>query len=68
MTAAYGSRPGINATLDTILAADRRVVLCGEDVGVPGGLARRHGQARVFATVRDEQSILGLGRGRVWRG
>ena len=60
----------INATLDQILTADRRVVVFGEDVGVKGGvygvtggLARRHGAARVFDTVLDEQSILGLGLG-----
>jgi 2-oxoisovalerate dehydrogenase E1 component len=60
----------INATLDQILAAERRVIVFGEDVGVKGGvygvtrgLARRHGSARVFDTVLDEQSILGLGLG-----
>ena len=60
----------INATLDQILAVDRRVIIFGEDVGtkggvygVTGGLARRHGTARVFDTVLDEQSILGLGLG-----
>ena len=60
----------INATLDQILTADRRVIVFGEDVGVKGGvygltggLARRHGAARVFDTVLDEQSILGLGLG-----
>jgi 2-oxoisovalerate dehydrogenase E1 component len=60
----------INTTLDQILAADRRVVVFGEDTGVKGGvygvtrgLARRHGAARVFDTVLDEQSILGLGLG-----
>ena len=60
----------INATLDQILTADRRVIVFGEDVGakggvygVTGGLARRHGTARVFDTVLDEQSILGLGLG-----
>jgi 2-oxoisovalerate dehydrogenase E1 component len=46
------------------------VIVFGEDVGVKGGvygvtggLARRHGTARVFDTVLDEQSILGLGLG-----
>ena len=60
----------INATLDQILTVDRRVIIFGEDVGtkggvygVTGGLARRHGSARVFDTVLDEQSILGLGLG-----
>ena len=60
----------INATLDSILSLDPRVIVFGEDVGVKGGvygvtggLARRHGAARVFDTVLDEQSILGLGLG-----
>jgi 2-oxoisovalerate dehydrogenase E1 component len=60
----------INATLDELLAADRRVIVFGEDVGVKGGvygittrLARKHGAARVFDTLLDEQSILGLGLG-----
>ena len=60
----------INATLDSILSLDQRVIVFGEDVGVKGGvygvtggLARRHGAARVFDTVLDEQSILGLGLG-----
>ena len=60
----------INATLDQVLSLDQRVIVFGEDVGVKGGvygvtggLARRHGAARVFDTVLDEQSILGLGLG-----
>ena len=60
----------INGTLDELLAADRRVIVFGEDVGVKGGvygvtsrLARRYGAARVFDTLLDEQSILGLGLG-----
>jgi 2-oxoisovalerate dehydrogenase E1 component len=60
----------INATLGNILAADRRVLVFGEDVGVKGGvygvtrgLARTFGAARVFDTLLDEQSILGLGLG-----
>jgi 2-oxoisovalerate dehydrogenase E1 component len=60
----------INGTLDQLLTADRRVIVFGEDVGVKGGvygvttrLARKHGAARVFDTVLDEQSILGLGLG-----
>jgi 2-oxoisovalerate dehydrogenase E1 component len=60
----------INATLREILAADRRVIVFGEDVGVKGGvygvtrgLARTFGAARVFDTLLDEQSILGLGLG-----
>jgi 2-oxoisovalerate dehydrogenase E1 component len=60
----------INATLSAALERDRRVVVFGEDVGRKGGvygvtrgLARRHGRARVFDTLLDEQSILGLGLG-----
>jgi 2-oxoisovalerate dehydrogenase E1 component len=60
----------INAALAQILAADRRVMVFGEDVGVKGGvygvtrgLQRRFGSARVFDTILDEQSILGLGLG-----
>jgi 2-oxoisovalerate dehydrogenase E1 component len=60
----------INATLDDLLAADRRVIVFGEDVGVKGGvygvttrLARTYGAARVFDTLLDEQAILGLGLG-----
>ena len=60
----------INATLDELLAADHRVIVFGEDVGVKGGvygvtarLARKHGAARVFDTLLDEQAILGLGLG-----
>jgi 2-oxoisovalerate dehydrogenase E1 component len=60
----------INATLDELLAADRRVIVFGEDVGVKGGvygvttrLARSYGAARVFDTLLDEQAILGLGLG-----
>jgi 2-oxoisovalerate dehydrogenase E1 component len=60
----------INAALDRALADDPGVIIFGEDVGVKGGvygvtggLARRHGSARVFDTVLDEQSILGLALG-----
>jgi len=60
----------INATLDELLTADRRVIVFGEDVAVKGGvygvtarLARKHGSARVFDTLLDEQAIIGLGLG-----
>ncbi|MBA8793301.1 2-oxoisovalerate dehydrogenase E1 component [Friedmanniella endophytica] len=60
----------INATLADALAADPRTTVFGEDVGVKGGvygvtggLARRFGAARVFDSVLDEQSILGLALG-----
>ncbi len=61
---------GLNATLDGLLSGDRRVLVFGEDVGVKGGvygvtrgLTRRHGPARVFDSILDEQSILGLALG-----
>jgi 2-oxoisovalerate dehydrogenase E1 component len=60
----------INATLAELLETDHRVTVFGEDVGTKGGvygvtrgLARRFGRARVFDTILDEQSILGLGLG-----
>lgn len=60
----------INTTLGTILERRPNALVFGEDVGVKGGvygvtggLARRFGSARVFDTVLDEQSILGLGLG-----
>ena len=76
LTAAREKRPprtlaeSINATLAELLEADHRVTVFGEDVGGKGGvygvtrgLARRFGRARVFDTLLDEQSILGLGLG-----
>ncbi|TDE09538.1 MFS transporter [Jiangella asiatica] len=60
----------VNATLAAALERDRRVVVFGEDTGRKGGvygvtrgLTRRFGQARVFDTLLDEQSVLGLGLG-----
>jgi 2-oxoisovalerate dehydrogenase E1 component len=60
----------ITAALADAMAADPRVVLFGEDVGRKGGvygatrgLARRFGAARVFDTLLDEQSIIGLALG-----
>jgi 2-oxoisovalerate dehydrogenase E1 component len=60
----------ITATLADAMAADPRVVVFGEDVGRKGGvygatrgLARRFGAGRVFDTLLDEQSILGLALG-----
>ena len=60
----------INATLRSILERRANALIFGEDVGVKGGvygvtggLARTFGAARVFDTVLDEQSILGLGLG-----
>jgi 2-oxoisovalerate dehydrogenase E1 component len=60
----------VTAALADALAADPRVLVFGEDVGRKGGvygatrgLARRFGAARVFDTLLDEQSILGLALG-----
>jgi len=60
----------INRTLGDLLVADERVLVFGEDVGVKGGvygvtrgLQRKAGTLRVFDTLLDEQSILGLALG-----
>jgi 2-oxoisovalerate dehydrogenase E1 component len=60
----------INRGLADALAAYPELVVFGEDVGRKGGvygvtrgLARRFGVGRVFDTLLDEQSILGLGLG-----
>ncbi len=60
----------INRTLADELAARPQLILFGEDVarkggvyGVTRGLAARFGAARVFDTILDEQSILGLALG-----
>jgi 2-oxoisovalerate dehydrogenase E1 component len=60
----------INATLTDALVANPAMVLFGEDVAVKGGvygvtkaLADRFGKSRVFDTLLDETSILGMGLG-----
>ncbi|MFZ4810940.1 MAG: thiamine pyrophosphate-dependent enzyme, partial [Ilumatobacteraceae bacterium] len=60
----------INRTLADILAARPEALMFGEDVGVKGGvygvtrgLQKRFGAARVFDSLLDEQSILGLALG-----
>ena len=60
----------INAALAEALAADPAVLLFGEDVaakggvyGVTRGLQRQFGAGRVFDTLLDETSILGLALG-----
>ncbi len=60
----------INRALADALAAHPGLLTFGEDVGRKGGvygvtrgLPRRFGAARVFDTLLDEQSILGLGLG-----
>ena len=60
----------INATLTDALAARPEVLVFGEDVGRKGGvygvtrgLQRRFGITRVFDTLLDEQTILGVALG-----
>ena len=60
----------INRSLADALTAYPELIVFGEDVGRKGGvygvtrgLARRFGVGRVFDTLLDEQSILGLGLG-----
>lgn len=60
----------INRTLGDLLAGRPEVLVFGEDVGVKGGvygitrgLQRKAGAARVFDSLLDEQSILGLALG-----
>lgn len=60
----------INRGLQDVLATDPGAVVFGEDVGRKGGvygvtrgLQARSGSARVFDTLLDEQSILGLALG-----
>ena len=60
----------INRALGDLLASYPELIVFGEDVAVKGGvygvtrgLRRKAGAARVFDTVLDEQSILGLALG-----
>ncbi|MDQ3037455.1 MAG: MFS transporter, partial [Myxococcota bacterium] len=60
----------INRTLGDLLAKHRELLIFGEDVGRKGGvygvtrgLIKRAGAGRVFDTLLDEQSILGLALG-----
>ena len=60
----------INRTLGDLLAARPDVLVFGEDVGAKGGvygvtrgLQKRAGAARVFDSLLDEQSILGIALG-----
>jgi 2-oxoisovalerate dehydrogenase E1 component len=61
---------GINRALSDLLAEHREVLVFGEDVarkggvyGVTRGLLKKYGAARVFDTLLDEQSILGMALG-----
>jgi 2-oxoisovalerate dehydrogenase E1 component len=60
----------INRALGDVLVQHRETLIFGEDVaqkggvyGVTRGLAKKAGRARVFDTLLDEQSILGLALG-----
>lgn len=60
----------INRAIADAMAVDPAILVFGEDVGVKGGvygvtrgLQRRFGPARVFDTLLDEQTILGLSNG-----
>ncbi|MGB9377731.1 MAG: thiamine pyrophosphate-dependent enzyme [Mycobacteriales bacterium] len=60
----------INRTLAGLLSAYPELMVFGEDVGAKGGvygvtrgLQKRYGALRVFDTLLDEQSILGLALG-----
>jgi 2-oxoisovalerate dehydrogenase E1 component len=60
----------VRQTLDDLMAADERVVVLGEDVGVMGGVFRatdgldgKYGAARVIDTPLAESSIVGIGIG-----
>jgi 2-oxoisovalerate dehydrogenase E1 component len=60
----------INRTLGDVLASRPGALVLGEDVGAKGGvygvtrgLQRKAGAARVFDSVLDEQSILGIALG-----
>ncbi|MGH2357432.1 MAG: thiamine pyrophosphate-dependent enzyme, partial [Candidatus Limnocylindria bacterium] len=65
----------INAALADELLRRPEVILFGEDVGRKGGvygltstLQRRFGPARVFDTLLDETSILGIAQGAAYAG
>ena len=65
----------INAALSAALERDRTVLVFGEDIAVKGGvygvtrgLQKRFGAGRVFDTLLDETSILGLALGAALSG
>jgi len=65
----------INRTLEDVLAVRRNTLVFGEDVGHKGGvygvtrgLQKQFGSDRVFDTILDEQSILGLALGAAVNG
>jgi 2-oxoisovalerate dehydrogenase E1 component len=65
----------INRTLGDVLTVRRNTLVFGEDVGRKGGvygitrgLQKKFGPERVFDTILDEQSILGLALGAALNG
>ncbi len=65
----------LSLALADLLAADEKVILFGEDVGKKGGvygvttkLQSKFGPARVFDTLLDEQTVLGLAIGSAQNG
>ncbi len=65
----------INRTLSNLLTERSKMIAFGEDVGRKGGvygvtrgLQKRFGDRRVFDTVLDEQSVLGLALGAALNG
>ncbi len=65
----------IRRTLDAELAANPRLLLFGEDVGLKGGvhaatlgLQHKHGEARVFDTSLSEEGIIGRAVGMALAG
>lgn len=66
---------GLNHGLDALMRNIPQTLVFGEDVakkggvyGITRGLLAKHGPARVFNTLLDEQSILGLGLGTATSG
>lgn len=65
----------LNWALIDLMAENRNIVMCGEDIGSKGGvynvtskLCEQFGKNRVINTVLDEQSILGLAIGMAHNG
>jgi len=65
----------INQALDECMAADERVVLFGEDVGLPGGiygvtrqLAKKYGPTRIWDTPISEAAFVGIATGAAMTG
>jgi 2-oxoisovalerate dehydrogenase E1 component len=65
----------IRRTLDVELSLNPRLLMCGEDIAVKGGvhsvtqgLAGRHGEARVFDTSLNEEAIIGRAVGMALAG